>query len=307
MEINPVLEKLGYPNDARLAILHTDDLGMCGASIAAYPDLLDAGIISSAAAMVPCSWFPAVAEFCRGYPGELDIGVHITLTSEWSGYRWAPLSTRDPDTGLVDDEGYFPSTLVECVAKAQPEAVKKEMRTQVMRMLSAGIDITHIDTHMGATFHTAWVQDYISLAMEHGLALNLPRLDVEAALEINEIQEMGESADDLKLLLGGLVVLESQGLPLLDGIYGFPLDEHEGRLGLVKHIFNNLSPGITLLINHAAMDTPELRAVTPDWRGRVADYECFTSKEASDIIRQSGVQLIGYRALRDVLRSNVKK
>ncbi len=302
MNPNPLLSKLDYPDDARLAILHTDDVGMCGASFAAFADLLDAGIISSASTMVPCPWFPAVADFCCKHGDAVDVGVHITLTSEWSGYRWSPLSTLDPTTGLVDAEGYLPLTREELVQKAQPDAVRCEMSAQVARALSAGIDVTHIDTHMGTAFHTEWVQVYIDAALQHGLPLMLPRLDMETALQRPDLQEMGVSADDLARLLMGLKALEARGVPLLDGIFQFPLDRPKGRLDLLRQVFYNLPPGITHVINHAAQDTPELRAITLDWRGRVADYQCFTSLAARDIIKESGVQLIGYRALRDVLR-----
>jgi predicted glycoside hydrolase/deacetylase ChbG (UPF0249 family) len=307
MRSNPILAKLGYPADARLAILHTDDVGMCGASLAAYADLLDAGVITSAAVMAPSPWFPAVAEFCREYGDALDIGVHLTLTSEWSGYRWAPLSTQDPGTGLVDATGYLPRTREELVQKAQPDAVRREMEAQVKRALSAGIDATHVDTHMATAFHPRWVQAYIDVALQHGLPLNLPHLDVETALQRPDIQAMGVSASELAHLLMGLQALESRGVPLLDAIYEFPLHQPEGRLDLMRHVFDILPQGITLLINHAAMDTPELRAITPDWQGRVADYQTFTSQEARDVIRESGVHMIGYRPLRDALRSGASE
>ncbi len=302
MQTNPYLSKLGYPDDARLAILHTDDLGMCGASIAAYPDLLDAGLITSAAAMVPCPWFPAVAQFCRESGSTLDVGVHLTLTSEWSGYRWSPLSTVDPATGLVDAEGSLPQTREALVRQAQPDAVRAEISAQVSRALLSGIDITHIDTHMGTAIHPGWVQAYIDTALQYGVPMNLPRLDLETALQRSDIREMGASADELEHLLMGLQALEARGVPLLDGIFEFPLNQPENRVGQLRSVLQKLPPGITLIIDHAAMDTPELRAITPDWRGRVADYECFTGQAARECINESGVQLIGYRALRDVLR-----
>lgn len=304
MQPNPVLAKLDYPAGARVAILHTDDVGMCGASVAAYPDLLDAGMISSAAVMVPCPWFSAVADFVRTSTDSADLGVHLTLTSEWAGYRWPPLSTRDPETGLVDEAGYLPMTRVELVSNAKPAAVRNEIVAQVERALSAGIDVTHIDTHMGTAFHTAWVQDYIGTAIKFGVPLNLPRLDIETALQRSDFQEMNIAREELHVLLQGLAAMEAKGLPLLDGIYEFPLGRPEGRLAQVREVFNHLPAGITLLINHAAQDTPELRAITPDWRGRVADYQVFTSEETRKIIERSGVHLIGYRALRDVLRNN---
>jgi chitin disaccharide deacetylase len=101
---NPVLKKLGCSNADRLVIIHVDDVGMCQASIAAFEELWQAGIISCGAVMVPCPWFPQAAAYARNNP-QADLGVHATLTSEWQTYRWGPVSTRAPASGLMDAEG----------------------------------------------------------------------------------------------------------------------------------------------------------------------------------------------------------
>src|SRR5512137_730397 len=148
MHPNPVLRKLGLADDDRAVIIHTDDIGMCQASLAAFADLVDFGLISSGATMVPCPWFPEVAAYCRAHPS-VGLGVHLTLTSEWDSYRWGPISTRDPASGMIDDDGYFyrrSEPVQEC---ADPEAVLVELQAQVERALKAGIDVTHVDTHMG--------------------------------------------------------------------------------------------------------------------------------------------------------------
>jgi len=106
MHPNPVLRELGLGQADRAVVIHTDDIGMCQASLAALADLVDFGLVSCGATMVPCPWFPQVAAYCRGHPS-VDLGVHLTLTSEWDSYRWGPISTRDPASGLIDDEGYF--------------------------------------------------------------------------------------------------------------------------------------------------------------------------------------------------------
>ena len=158
MRPNPLLKRLGLSDDARAVIFHADDVGMCQASLAAYVDLVDFGLISAASTMVPCSWFPATAAFCRDHPGEkVDMGVHLTLTSEWDGYRWGPISTRDPASGLMDTDGYFHPDTESAQAHGDPAAVQLEIQTQVERALAAGIDVTHIDSHMGTVFHpSSW-------------------------------------------------------------------------------------------------------------------------------------------------------
>jgi predicted glycoside hydrolase/deacetylase ChbG (UPF0249 family) len=151
MDPNPLLRALGFAETDRVAIVHADDIGMCQASVAAFAELADAGLVTSGAVMMPCGWAPAAAAWARAHPAT-DIGVHLTLTSEWDAYRWGPLSTRDPASGLLDADGYFPRTTA-AVQAADPEAATRELEAQVARALAAGIDVTHVDTHMGAVNH----------------------------------------------------------------------------------------------------------------------------------------------------------
>ncbi len=292
---NPILRKLGFAADDRVVIVHADDLGMCHAGLLAFAELADFGLVSSAAVMVPCPWFLEAAAFCRVHPG-LDIGVHSTLTCEWGTYRWGPISTRDPASGLIDEQGYFPRASEEIQAHARPEAVAQELAAQVKRALEAGIDATHVDTHMGAVVHPQFMQSYIQLALQWGLPPMVPRLD-EASLRLR-----GLDAEGAAFALRLLAQLEEQGLPLLDGLVGLPLNWPEERVAQAKQAFDALPPGLTHFIIHPAADTPELRAITPDAPSRIADYQAFTSTELRDHVRNSGVHVIGYRALRDLMR-----
>src|SRR5512139_2214421 len=145
---NPFLKKLGFSDADRAVIIHTDDIGMCHASLEAFKDLWEFGIITSAAVMVPCPWFPTVALLCRANPG-IDMGVHATLNAEYASYRWGPLSTRDPDSGLLDADGHFHQWPQAVYDNARPEAVEEEVNAQIEVALAAGIDVTHVDSHMG--------------------------------------------------------------------------------------------------------------------------------------------------------------
>ncbi|MGD8626976.1 MAG: polysaccharide deacetylase family protein [Anaerolineae bacterium] len=295
---NPVLKKLGFADDDRLVILHADDVGMCQASLAAFADLVEFGLVSCGAVMVPCPWFPSVAAYCREHAGA-DLGVHLTLTSEWDGYRWGPISTRDPASGLLDGEGYFRRRAEPVQEQAAPEAVQIEMGAQVDRALAAGIDVTHLDTHMGAVAHPKFVAGYVQLAMEHRLPPMVPRLD-EAGW-----RAFGMEGEMAALAAQFVAQMEAQGVPLVDHLVGLPLEEDPGdRLTLAKKELDALSPGLTHFIIHPAADTPELRAITETWRSRVADYEVFCSDRLRDHLRDRGVQVIGYRALRDLMRAS---
>jgi predicted glycoside hydrolase/deacetylase ChbG (UPF0249 family) len=297
MRPNPLLKKLGFADDDRVVIIHADDIGMCQATLPAFADLIEFGLASSGGVMVPCPWFPQAAAFCQAHP-QVDVGVHLTLNSEWEGYRWGPVSTRDPASGLLDEAGYLHRTREAVYQRADPPAVQAELTAQVDRALSSGIDITHVDTHMGTVAHPQFAPAYVQLAVQHRLPLMILRLD-EAGWRAAGL-DSGTAAFAAQFV----AQLEEQGIPLLDHLsQGLPLDQHEDRIELAKRTFDSLPPGLTHFILHPAYDTPELRAITADWRSRVADYQAFTSSELRTYVRSTGIHVIGYRALRDVIRA----
>ena len=293
---NPVLRKLGFGDDDRVAIIHTDDIGMCQASLSALADLVDFGLISSASTMVPCPWFPQVAAFCRQHP-QVDMGVQLTLTSEWSSYRWGPISTRDLASGLIDEEGYFYRRVEDVQDHGDPAAVRLELQAQVERTLAAGIDVTHVDTHMGTVAHAKFASAYTQVALQYHLPFMALRLD-EAGWRAMGLG--GETAASLAL---SMRQLEAQGLPLFDRVVGLPLGRPADRVEQAKQAFDALPPGLTHFFIHPSQDTPELRAIAADWPSRAADYRAFTSDDLRDYIRNCGVRVIGYRALRDLMPS----
>jgi len=298
MQPNPLLQKLGLTRHDRAVILHADDVGMCQASLAAYAELLEAGLISAASTMVPCPWFPATAALCRGRPtDQVDMGVHVTLTSEWEGYRWGPISSCGASSGLIDEAGYLHATSAAVQEKADPAAVRREIEAQVERALAAGIDVTHLDTHMGSVLHPRLVDTYVQVALQRRIPPLLMRLD-EAGF-----REMGVDRDSAALFAQMMRVLEAQGLPLMDHLRLMSLDEPADRVEQVKHVLQALPAGISYLIVHPARDTPELRAIAPDWRCRVADLYAFTCDALRAFVEQSGIHVIGWRVLRTLMQA----
>lgn len=296
--MNPALKRLGFGERDRVVIIHADDVGMCQASVQAFLDLVDFGLVSSGAAMVPCPWFPLLAQECRRRQGPPpDLGVHLTLTSEWDGYRWGPISTRDVASGLLDGEGYFHRRQEDVQEQAQPGAVQAELEAQLARAVAAGLDVTHIDTHMGAVAHLKFVEGYARLALEQRLPALFLRLD-EAGW-----RELGLDAATVAFAMQFMDRLEEQGVPLLDNLASLPLVEEPGdRIAAARAALEALPPGLSHLIIHPAIDSPELRAMTASWRSRVADYRAFTSDELARWVKDSGIQVIGYRPLRDLMR-----
>ena len=298
MTPNPILKKLGYSETDRLVIIHTDDIGMCHASVQAFKDLWTFGTITSGATMVPCPWFPAVAQMCRENP-VIDMGVHATLNSEWESYRWAPVSTGDTSSGLIDESGYFHQWHQAVYDNAKPQAVERELNAQIERALAAGIDVTHVDSHMGTIMSPLFIQSYV----QAGASRLLPNL--LARLNARGIEMTGVSEKEMIAYAPVIQKLEEMGLPMMDGLLSMPLNEpSEARqMEIAKELLETLPEGITHFILHPSIDTAELRAIAPDWESRVANYNVFMSEELKKFLEREDIQLIGYRAIRDAMRS----
>ncbi len=281
MDTQQILKKLGFSANERVVIFHADDIGMCEASVSAYADVIDFGLLSSAATMVPCAWFPATAVFCHTHP-QVDMGVHLTLTSEWDNYRWSPLSTADPASGLMDGEGYFHRAAAGLLEGAKKTAVYLELKSQIKRAIAAGINITHIDTHM-FTVYPAYIDIYLRLSDEFGVPAFALQPDAE--------QQLGRR----------LTEEEAEKRPLLNAWSAMSYTEHENRFAQARHYLDNFPVGISYFLVHPSKDTPELRAIAPDWRTRVADYELFTSDRFRNYIQKSGIQIIGWHHLKELL------
>jgi predicted glycoside hydrolase/deacetylase ChbG (UPF0249 family) len=297
MTPNPFLTKLGYSETDRLVIIHTDDIGMCHASVQAFMDLWRFGTITSGAVMVPCPWFPAVAQLCRENPA-IDMGVHVTLNSEWESYRWGPVSTRETSSGLMDESGYFHQWHQAVYDNAQPEAVEREVIAQIERALAAGIDVTHVDSHMGTIMNPLFIQSYIQSAASRLLPSMLPRTDAQG------LEMMGTSAEELQVYAPIMQQLESMGLPMLNGLLSMPLNEpgESTQMEIAKDLLGNLPAGITHFVLHPSLDTTELRSIALDWESRVANYNVFMSDELQIFLEREDFKLIGYRHIRDAMR-----
>jgi predicted glycoside hydrolase/deacetylase ChbG (UPF0249 family) len=272
---------------------------MCQSTLTAYADMVDFGLLSSAAVMVPCPWFPATAAFVRNHPqrDQLDIGVHLTLTSEWDAFRWGPISSRDAATGMLDSEGYFHRDARGFQEHCQATAVQQEIVAQVERAISAGIEPTHIDNHMLSILHPTLLPLYFQLGQHYRLPNLMFRTDAAG------FERMGVPAEQAAVYAQMLRQLEEQGQPLFDHIHMMPLDDGSERLAKAQAALDNLPPGLTYFIIHPTTDTPEIRALAPDWRARVADYRLFTDERWRQAVADSGVQVVGYRAIREAMRA----
>src|SRR5262249_14983338 len=154
-------------------VIHEDDVGMSHGANTAFVELSKLGTCSSGSVMVPCPWFPEAAEMAR-QDRTLDLGVHLTLTSEQKPYRWRPLTAPPKSAGWTDAYGYFWPD-VPTARRAAPAAVEAELRAQVETAVAAGIDITHFDAHMG----TAQMPEFVKILRRLGRDYKVPVLLVK--------------------------------------------------------------------------------------------------------------------------------
>jgi predicted glycoside hydrolase/deacetylase ChbG (UPF0249 family) len=291
-------EQLGFAPGDRVAIVHVDDLGMCHAANEGGFEALAHGPATCGSVMVPCAWFQEAASTARAHP-EFDLGVHLTLTSEWGHYRWGPVAGRSAVPSLLDDEGFLPRTTLEVVQRGRPEEAEIELRAQIQMALDAGIDVTHLDSHMGACFWPPFVPVYHKLALE----FQLPVFAVGTADEsVLEQQGMSGLRDVLQPLIDRL---EADGLPILDGFCADSLGFAEGEgLAHNRRRLSKLVPGVSYLICHAARGSEELWSVTPD-SAHQRDFErsFYGGEPGRKELEAQSIQTVGMAPIREVFRS----
>jgi predicted glycoside hydrolase/deacetylase ChbG (UPF0249 family) len=276
-----IAERLGHPAGAKLLILHADDLGVAHSVNAASLDALDKGVISSASVMIPTPWISEVAAYARAHPGA-DLGLHLTLTSEWLTYRWGSVAPSDRVPSLLDSTGTFPSDVPPVAAKAKPAEVERELRAQIERAIALGIRPTHVDSHMGALFSTPELfAVYVKVAREYRLPFLALATGLPAAFRA--------PLSDKDVLLDAVVIAGPD----------VPRDQWSA---FYLRAIANLKPGLTEMIVHLGHDDAELRAVTVDhepygsaWRQR--DYDVVRSPEFRKALRDQNVILITWRDL----------
>lgn len=236
----------------------------------------------------------AGGEACRESP-ELDVGVHLAITSEWNTFRWGPLTTRDEAAGLVDRAGYFWQTVTLCREHARPEAVATEITTQIGRARTAEIDLTHVDTHGYALYCRAFLGPYV----EASLSVGLPPILLTCRGEELYPRLPAEERPAVGALMVGWA---ARGVPIFDHFMVLNLADEREALATAKAVFDALEPGLTYLILHPARDTPELRAISDRWAHRVNEYRTFLDPALRRHVADRGIQVIGCRAIRDVMR-----
>jgi chitin disaccharide deacetylase len=274
-------QRLGYPADTKLLIVHADDLAVSHSQDRASFAALERHAASAASIMVPCPWLTEVAEYAKSHP-DADLGLHLTLTSEWQNYRWGPVASRDEVPGLLGPDGNLWPDVPFVAKHATAAEVEKEIRAQIELALKVGIRPTHLDSHMATLFNPAYFPVYVKVAHEYGL----PFL---AARPPNAPASMLALLKDTDILPDAIAIAAVVK----------PENWASYYLGIVRA----LKPGLTELIVHLAYDDAEMQGITeghPDygsaWRQR--DFDVITGAEFRKALKDNHVTLVGWRAIK---------
>jgi hypothetical protein len=282
-----VAERLGYPPDSKLLIVHADDLAVAHSVDAASFDALDRNAITSASVMVPCPWLNEVVAYAKTHP-DADLGLHLTLTSEWKIYRWGPVESKDKVRSLLDPSGYLWPETPPAAQNIKSEEAEREIRAQVERAIAAGIHPTHLDSHMGVLFSRPDLfAVLVKIAHEYNLPFLAPRIPGDPLKISEQLSEKDIVVDS--------VVIANPTVPAGEW--------KEFYSSAVK----NLKPGLSEIIVHLGHDDLELQAVTVDhpdygaaWRQR--DYEIVTSPEFKKAVEENHVILVKWGDLKKLLK-----
>jgi chitin disaccharide deacetylase len=277
-----IQQRLGYKRNTKLLIVHADDLGMAGSQNEAFFEATKNGMVNSGSIMVPCLKFGEIIDYSKTHP-EADLGVHLTITSEWSQYKWGPVLPSGEVPSIIDHNGHLLESKRAIAENAVAGEVEKEFRAQIKLALESGIELTHIDSHM----FSAWADEailgkYIALGKE----FNLP------VLLTHELPIRNRDRKD-NVILDRLYIARSE-------------DNLKGINNFYRKVLSSMKPGLNCILIHAAFDNKEMQDITSGqinygaaWRQ--ADFDFFTGNECRQLIEKNNIRLITWREIRDKL------
>ncbi|MCD0472184.1 polysaccharide deacetylase family protein [Flavobacterium sp. JAS] len=278
-------QKLGYPENAKLLIIHADDAGLSHSENQATIKALQNGSVNSYSIMVPCAWFFEMATFAKNNP-QFDCGIHLTLTCEWENYKFGPVLPINEVPSLVDKNGYFYKTRADFKNNAKPSEVKKELTAQIERALQFGIQPTHLDSHMCSVGVTP---EILEIYKELGKTYNLPVFINRQFVESISLSD--EKYDYENTLLADNLLI------------GYFADFEKGELRRsYEKALDTIKPGFNVFLLHPAFDDREMQGITinhpnfgSEWRQ--IDFDFFTSQECKTKLHENNIQLITWKEI----------
>lgn len=287
-------ELLGYPRDSKLLIIHADDIGLAHSVNTACIKAFDNKGITSGSIMVPCPWAPEMVSYVKDHPG-MDFGIHLTMTAEWDLYKWGGITSSDQIPSLLDKNSYFYPTVEELGKVAKGAEAEKELRAQIDKVIASGVQPTHIDTHMGSVMaNPELLKIYLDLSDIYHLPVLFPR----AYLSWFQ-PDVAKTMESKIFLLDNLFMLDPK---MISGMW----------IDAYKKGIEGLKPGLNELIVHLGIDNDEMQAICKghedygsSWRQH--DLDLVMSTEFKDLLKTNHIILIGWRQIRDLMKTAESK
>lgn len=284
-------ERLGYPSGKKVIMLHADDIGMCKeANIAAEAQLTN-NHIQSAAVMMPCPNADEFIQWAKEHP-KMDIGLHLTLTSEWKKHRWGPVKDSTDVPSLIDPHGMLWPEVPDVVAHASAEDVEKEIRAQIEKSIALGYRPDHIDTHMGTLYgHPSYVKAYFKVAEEYGIPAMVIELSNQKVVDAFRSKGYPMDQDIIQMA-------HDYSLPKLDFFTSAPnAKTYEEKIESFKELIRSLDPGITEIIFHPSVLTENLKGITGSWQQRAWEAEMFSDPDLIKFFETEGIIFTNWKEM----------
>lgn len=286
-ERKTLAEQMGYAKDARLLIIHADDLGVAHSENRATIAAIEKGAINSASIMVPCPWFPEIADYAKEHP-HFDWGLHLTITSEWKYLKWNGVVDSEHIPGLINNDGYFYPSVEEAVKHGTAAEAEKEIKAQIEKALAFGLQPTHLDPHMNGLFASpAFFQAYLNAGKNYKMPVLVPKALLQDAA--------------FRKVAGDYPVLVEAHIQLHPGI------QPERWQEAYDSTLVNMKPGLNELVLHLAYHDDEMKAVTAGkthwwdaaWRQR--DFDYITSPHFREVLQKNNIKLVTWRQIQKLL------
>lgn len=289
-------DRLGFPAGSKVILLHCDDAGMCDEANIAVRHYFETGDLRSTAVMVPCPYAMDLVEWAKTQESP-DVGIHLTLTSEWKTYRWGPVSDPAKVPGLIDTEGKLWRDVPDVVTHASAAEVETEVRAQIDKVIAAGFTPSHIDTHMGTMYASLeYVKVFLKIAEEYKIPANAIDLSDTAIAENFRKGGYPITPDVVELL-------DHYSLPKLDNFSSVPDgDSYENKKTGFFALVNSLKPGLTEIIFHPSVETDNLKTITGSWQQRVWEAQLFSDPVVKDFFKRNGIVITTWREIMDRYR-----
>lgn len=284
-------ERLGWPSGTKLVIFHVDDVGMSHNSNMGAIKSVEDGIATSLSIMMPCPWVPEYVAHLKAHP-KTDAGVHLTLTAEWKNYRWGPVIGKPAVPGLVDPGGYLWKSVPDVIAHATADEFETEIRAQIDKALSMGIEPTHLDSHMGTCFAPQFIDRYVKVGIEKKIPI---------LIFGGHMQYIADEVGPLRPLVNSIAEkVWKAGLPVIDDLVTQPTraKNYEGKKTELITLLRDMKPGITQIIVHCTVQTEVFSHISGSGANREAELRLLTDPDVKKFIESEGIILTTWRELK---------